>query len=76
MMDMFDRMADEIFERAGVSKDGNEDLHKRASEIMAQCMALGSVNYGLSDKRFDYTQEQKDTLVQDLIELKAAGEIQ
>jgi hypothetical protein len=72
---MFSEMADAIFERAGVKKEGNEVFHQQAVDILSAAMARTSVTMGLSMERVEFFQKQKDALVQDLLDLKAAGEI-
>ena len=74
-MELFKEIPDKIFERAGISKVGNEDRYKECMGILSQSMAFASVNYGLSDRRVDYFNAQKDALVNDLKELKEKGEI-
>jgi hypothetical protein len=67
---MFDKIADEIFEKAGVPKEGNEENYKQVVDILATKMATLSVTMGLSQERVDAFNEHKKSLVEDLIALK------
>jgi hypothetical protein len=67
--------AEEIFTRAGISIEGNEDVFQQVTDILGETMAQGSVLMGLSLKRVEHYSQQMDTLVDDLKKLKASGEI-
>lgn len=74
-MKMFEDMADEIFKQADVSKETNRALYDETVEILGKQMARLSATMGLSRERVEIFNEQKESLVKDLLEMKSAGEI-
>jgi hypothetical protein len=71
MMPMFEEMADEIFEQASVNKDACTELWTQTVSILSGKMAMLSSTMGLSIERVNAFNKQKESLVQDLINLKA-----
>ena len=67
-MQMFNDIADEIFKKADVPKEGNEEVYDEMVEILSRQMAMASVTMGLSYKRGEFWEEQKQALVDDLLE--------
>ena len=72
-MKMFEDMADAIFQEANVPKEGNDALWGNAVDILSSKMAMLSATMGLSMERVTIFEEQKRALVQDLLDMKAAG---
>lgn len=74
MSNMFEEMADEIFAAAHIVKkpdspgqeDGNMWLHAQCANILANKMAMVS-HLGLTQERVDLFNEQKEALIQDLV---------
>ena len=66
---------DEIFAAAKVPKLGNEQLWNQCAEIMSSTMARLSVTEGLSLRRVDRYEKQKQTLIADLVEMREAGKV-
>ena len=67
---MFEEMADKIFAEADFPKDGNEHLWAQCVSILSNTMAAASATMGLSMKRAAHFEEQRRSLVQDLINMK------
>lgn len=72
---MFDDITQKIFDEAGVPHQGNEDVWKECADILSTRMAYLSVSYGLSNERVRLFNEQKASLVKDLIEMKESGKL-
>ncbi len=70
---MFEDVADKIFKEAGVSKEDNPDAYQEAISILNRKMAILSVTMGLSKKAVPLFNEQKQALVDDLVEGKQSG---
>lgn len=75
MTDQFQDAATKIFVEAGVDPVTHADLFSQTQEILAMSMARMSVGMGLSYKRVELYEEQKRSLVQDLLNMKADGQI-
>jgi len=67
---LFDTMADEVLQRAGLSKQGNEEAHREVASILAASMAHLSAAQALGQltahERVDAFELQKSVLVDDL----------
>lgn len=74
-MKMFQEIADKIFEEADVSKEGNMSVWTEVCEILSAKMATLSATEGLSMKRVEVFEKQKQTLVEDLLLLKKDGKL-
>lgn len=64
--------AEEVFAKAGVPIEGNEEIFNRAVEILSEAMAMGSVFHGLTYSRIEAYESQKQSLVDELKEHFAA----
>jgi hypothetical protein len=73
---MFDTMADEIFEQADVEKIGNEKIWRQVQEILATKMAQLSATMGLTVERLTFFEEQRKALIDDLVKMREAGEVE
>lgn len=69
----FEPDASEVFNQAGVDPKDAPELFRKVVSILGAKMATLSVTMGMSWKRVGLYAEQKEALVQDLIESKAAG---
>lgn len=67
--------ATEIFERAGISPDEAPEMFNECSAILDDKMATLSATLGMSWERVTLYEEQKDSLVADLVGLKAKGQL-
>jgi hypothetical protein len=67
---MFENMTAEIFKEAGVTKEQYPWAWDQCKEILSAQMAKCSVLYGLSQRRVEVFEKQKQTLIEDLIKLK------
>ncbi len=72
---MFDQDALDVFSKAGVKKEDAPDLFQQVKDILSTKMATLSVTMGMSYKRGEIYDEQKQALVDDLKQLKAKGEL-
>lgn len=68
-------IADDIFRKAGVDKSKNMELWNEACTILSESMAWCSVMLGMSARRVKVFEEQKQTLVDDLIGMRERGEL-
>ena len=73
-MKMFQDIADEIFEKADVSKKENIGVWNECVEILRTKMASLST-MGLTKERAELFKKQEETLVEDLILLKKTGKL-
>lgn len=73
--EMFEPMADEIFEKAGIKKEGNQDWYKQVVAILSAKIAMLSATEGMSWRRVTLFEEQKKALVQDMIDRKRDGQV-
>ena len=71
----FEPDAKKIFESAGVDPKANPELLADVERILSTTMARLSVTHGMSWTRIERYTEQQEALVEDLIELKAAGKL-
>lgn len=74
-MEMFNEMTDEIFTKAGVDKIKNDWAYQQCVDILSGKMAMLSVTMGLSYERVEQFNKQKESLVKDLLNLKAEGKL-
>ncbi len=74
---LFEDAVAAIFAKAGVAKAGNEELWEEANALLHQQMGQLSVASAMGSgvDRVKLFNEQKQALVDDLLELKAKGEI-
>ncbi len=75
MMEMFQKDVEEIFQKAGVAMEDHPILVKQAKNILSEKMAILSATLGLTWTRVDLYNEQKESLVQDLISMRESGEL-
>lgn len=75
MLTQFEKTATEIFEKAKISKEDAPIMFKEVIDILSESMATMSVTHGLSFKRAERYQAQKDALVDDLKLLKSRQEL-
>lgn len=75
-MKMFTDIATKIFQKAGVNPDLNPELFAQCQSILSSRMASLSSSLGLDITRKELFDNQKQSLVDDLIALKDAGETQ
>lgn len=68
-MKFFESDVDEIFKKANVTKEQAPDLYDQCLRILSEKMAMLSVTMGMSFERVKLYDEQKESLVQDLIYL-------
>ncbi len=71
---MLEHVADEIFTEAGVDKDQWPDLYDECVRGLNVCMARLSARYGMSKERVTIFNQQKASLVEDLLIMKASGQ--
>lgn len=70
---MFNDMANEVFEKAGVDPEKHRDLWTECRDILQFKMAAMSATMRLSWERVRVFELQKKTLIDDLVEMKANG---
>jgi hypothetical protein len=63
----------EIFAAAGLSAEDHLDLAEKVEQIMIDTEAELSVLYGLSRKRIELYESQKQSLIDELIEFKKSA---
>jgi len=60
------KVVDEIFAAVNLKKEDHEEIYKRCEEIMMETEAELSVIYGLSRKRLEAYESQKQSLIEEL----------
>ncbi len=72
---MFDEATSNVFEKAGIKREDAPELFEEVKNILSQTMARLSATMGMSYKRGEVYEEQKQTLVDDLIKLKSENHL-
>lgn len=74
-MIFFESAAREIFGSAGITKEQAPELFEECVKILGEKMAFLSAAHGMSYERIEAYEKQKNSLAQDLKDLKARGEL-
>lgn len=72
---MFEADAKEVFEKAGVEPKNAPEFFEDVKNILSEKMATLSITMGMSMKRVEAYDAQKESLVEDLNKLKNSNNL-